>query len=96
MTRVTEIIPDLDKLPDWAREAFEAGQYFAVVHEKIIDYEKRLEAAEGPHEAEATLRTVGELVKKLRNGVYYAEGGDEVLINIGDLDKLEESLKDQD
>ena len=43
---ITEIIPDFDKLPDWAREAFEDGQYFAVVSEKVIAYEAKLEAAE--------------------------------------------------
>ncbi len=36
---ITEIVPDLDKMPDWAREAFEAGQYFTVVSEKILAYE---------------------------------------------------------
>ena len=45
---ITEIIPDFDKLPDWAREAFEDGQYFAVVSEKVIEYE-------------ATIKAIGEL-----------------------------------
>ena len=39
---ITEIIPDLDKLPDWAREAFEDGQYFAIVSEKVIAYEETI------------------------------------------------------
>ena len=39
---ITEIIPDFDKLPDWAREAFEDGQYFAVVSEKVIAYEAKI------------------------------------------------------
>ena len=43
---ITEIIPDFSKLPDWAREAFEDGQYFAVVSEKVIEYEVKLEDAE--------------------------------------------------
>ena len=46
VNHITEIIPDFDKLPDWAREAFEDGQYFAVVSEKVIEYEARLEAEE--------------------------------------------------
>jgi len=41
-THITEIIPDFDKMPDWAREAFEDGQYFNVVAEKV----KRLEELE--------------------------------------------------
>jgi len=43
---ITEIIPDLDKLPDWAREAFEDGQYFNVVSEKVIAYEATIKELE--------------------------------------------------
>ncbi len=43
---ITEIIPNFDKLPDWAREAFKDGRYFAVVSEKVIEYEARLKAEE--------------------------------------------------
>jgi len=39
VNHITEIIPDFDKLPDWAREAFKDGQYFTVVSEKVIAYE---------------------------------------------------------
>jgi len=46
VNHITEIIPDFDKLPDWAREAFKDGQYFTVVSEKVIEYEAKLEAAE--------------------------------------------------
>ena len=37
VNHITEIIPAFDKLPDWAREAFEDGQYHAVVSEKAIE-----------------------------------------------------------
>ncbi len=38
-THITEIIPDLNDLPDWAREAFEEGQYFNAVDKKIKQVE---------------------------------------------------------
>jgi len=52
MTHITEIIPDLDKLPDWARKAFEDGQFFNVVAKKIEEIEA----------AEAKLAKVNEAV----------------------------------
>ena len=39
VNHITEIIPNFSKLPDWAREAFKDGRYFAVVSAKIIEYE---------------------------------------------------------
>jgi len=50
---ITEIIPDFDKLPDWAREAFKDGQYFNVVSEKVIAYE-------------ATIKELKETIKTLQ------------------------------
>ena len=42
---ITEIVPDLDKMPDWAREAFLNGQFFDVAFKRV----ERLEAADCPH-----------------------------------------------
>ena len=39
MTCITEIIPDLNELPDWAREAFEEGQFFTAIGKKIKEHE---------------------------------------------------------
>ena len=35
MTTITEIIPDREEWPDWAKEAFDSGQFFNVVNEMI-------------------------------------------------------------
>ena len=35
MTTITEIIPDREEWPDWAKEAFDSGQFFNVVDEKL-------------------------------------------------------------
>jgi len=32
---ITEILPDLDKMPAWAREAFEDGQFFDVAFKRV-------------------------------------------------------------
>lgn len=32
---ITEILPDLDKMPAWAKEAFEAGQFFDVAFKLV-------------------------------------------------------------
>ena len=40
MNHITEILPELDKMPVWAREAFEAGQFFDVAFKRV----ERLEA----------------------------------------------------
>ena len=36
---ISEIIPDMKDLPDWARDAFEDGQFFNVTFEKIAENE---------------------------------------------------------
>ena len=35
MKTITEIIPDRKEWPDWAKEAFDSGQFFNVVDEKF-------------------------------------------------------------
>ena len=42
MPKITEIIPD--DLPDWAKEAMDAGKFFAVVAAKVTMIEKRFAA----------------------------------------------------
>ncbi len=41
---ITEIVPDLDKMPAWAREAFEAGQFFDAAFKRVAKLEAKLEA----------------------------------------------------
>jgi len=40
MTYITEIIPD--SWPDWAKDAFDDGQFFRIAVEKVIDLEAQL------------------------------------------------------
>jgi hypothetical protein len=42
MQHITEIVPDLDTLPEWAREAFHDGQFFAVALARVDKLEKHL------------------------------------------------------
>jgi len=46
MQHITKILPDLDKMPDWAREAFEAGQFFNVAFKRVEKLEKRIKSME--------------------------------------------------
>jgi hypothetical protein len=39
MNHVTEIVPDLDTMPDWARKAFEDGQFFRVALDRVKEME---------------------------------------------------------
>ena len=41
---ITEILPDLDKMPAWAREAFEAGQFFDAAFKRVVELEAKLDA----------------------------------------------------
>lgn len=50
---ITEILPDLDKMPDWAREAFLDGQFFDVAFKRVA-------------KLEATIKQIGELPDKWR------------------------------
>jgi len=43
MNHITEILPDIDKMPDWAKEAFEAGQFFDVAFKRVEKLERKLE-----------------------------------------------------
>ena len=42
MDKITEIIPDdmLEKAPEWAKKAFDEGQFFRVALEKIAESNK--------------------------------------------------------
>ncbi len=46
MSHITEIVPELDKMPGWAREAFESGQFFHAAFTLVAELEGKLEAAE--------------------------------------------------
>jgi len=43
MTHITEIIPELDTMPDWFRDAFEEGQVFAVALTRVEEARKEAE-----------------------------------------------------
>jgi hypothetical protein len=45
-THITEIVPDLDKMPKWAKEAFESGQFFVAALAKTAELQAKLDAAE--------------------------------------------------
>ena len=47
MHHITEILPDLEDMPDWAREAFEAGQFFDVAFKRVEKLEAAIVALEG-------------------------------------------------
>lgn len=51
---ITEIIPDLDKMPGWAREAFLAGQFFAVAFKRVAGLEETINKAKADPNAEQT------------------------------------------
>ena len=57
LTHITEILPDLEDMPDWAREAFEAGQFFDVAFKRV-------------DKLEATLKALSELPDKWREDSY--------------------------
>ncbi len=40
---ITEILPDLDKMPAWAREAFEAGTFFDSAFKRVVELEAKLD-----------------------------------------------------
>ena len=41
---ITEIAPDLDTMPEWAQEAFNSGQFFAVAIDRVKAVEAKLKA----------------------------------------------------
>ena len=43
---ITEILPDLDKMPEWARKAFEEGQFFNAAFKLVEKLEKTITALE--------------------------------------------------
>jgi hypothetical protein len=45
MTTITEIVPDLDTMPDWFREAFEDGTVFSVALATVTELEAKLDDA---------------------------------------------------
>jgi len=46
MPKITEIIPDLDQLPEWLRDAFDEGQYFNMSIAAIKELESKLKKSE--------------------------------------------------
>ena len=68
MTTITEIVPDLDTMPDWFRDAFESGQVFSVALATVAELEAKIDDAE--HEAQ-TKRD--ENVKLVHNILAFAE-----------------------
>ena len=44
MDKITEIIPDdmLEKAPEWAKKAFDEGQFFRIALSRINDFESAL------------------------------------------------------
>lgn len=46
MTTITEIVPELDTMPDWFREAFESGHVFSVALATVTELEARLDDVE--------------------------------------------------
>ena len=52
---ITEIIPELDKAPEWVQEAFRDGRFFVVALERILEMEATITALE------AKLKAIGEL-----------------------------------
>jgi len=62
---ISEIIPDLDKLPEWAIKAFEEGQYFTVVAKRIAELEHVL----------AKMDDLGELLVEWHEHDYSHEDG---------------------
>ncbi len=92
INHITEIIPDFDKLPDWAREAFKEGQYHAVVSEKVIAYEAKLEAAEAVNAAQMRDRLV--LLDRLETAEDFRDGLNEIEAQTTiDLMKAEATIK---
>ena len=76
---ITEILPDLDKMPDWAREAFEAGQFFNVAFKRVEELEWLIDQiridlraySKGTYSANYFIRLVHERINQ--------EGSDETL-----------------
>ena len=40
---ITEIVPDLDTMPDWAQAAFLEGQFFRVALARVLELESALQ-----------------------------------------------------
>ena len=76
MNHITEILPDLEDMPDWAREAFEAGQLFDVAFKRVEGLEQQLREArkcvaalrfEAHQDDRVVLNLLRELQEILRN-----------------------------
>ena len=44
MGKVIEIIPDLEQYPQWVRDAFDSGQLFTTLLNRVDELEARVEA----------------------------------------------------
>ena len=44
MNHITEIIPEMEDMPDWMKEAFDSGQFFAECRKKVDHLEYKIDA----------------------------------------------------
>jgi hypothetical protein len=63
-----EIVPNLDKMPDWFREAFEDSQLFTVALSKVAELEAKLErlTSRGFEDLHDENETMKETIKRVR------------------------------